>query len=236
VAIVLVGILAIGGSLAALSALGPSTTPAPSLAVAAPSSASPTTSTLSVAPSDAAFPNAAEAKLLDALPAAIRATCVRGRDQVDLVAAGFTGTVTGSQSGGGPSQSHIANKDPIMPPRSQASLACRPTEGPSAAWFLWYNLAGGVDPDSPAQTAVTNIGTHFGTPEGDCGQPPARASWRSSLGASGPAVCLKDSGPGRQPWIYWSFGSAHVLGVATASVGHYPALYDWWQALTPFLN
>jgi hypothetical protein len=231
----LVAILAIGSALAASSALRPST-PGPTIAAAVstvPPAASPTP-----APISTSFPNAAEVKLIQTLPAAIRATCVRGRDQVDLLAAGFTGTVTGGASGGGPSQSHITFQDPIMPPVAQASLACRPTEGPSGAWFLWYNLAlvGGVDPESPAQTAVADIGTRFGAPEGDCAKPPARGSWRSSLGASGTVICLKDSGPGGQPWIYWSFGSAHVLGIATASVGHYPTLFGWWQALSPFLN
>ena len=35
---------------------------------------------------------------------------------------------------------------------------------------------------------------------------------------------------------YWAFGNTHVLAAATAPIGQYQVLYDWWQALTPFLQ
>jgi hypothetical protein len=218
VAIVLVGILAIGGSLAALSLQGPSTTPGPSLVAVAstiPPAGSPTPTPVSTA-----FPTAAETKLLATLPADLRATCLRGHDQVDLATAGFNlfeGT---------------------MPGPAEASLTCRPASRPISASFLWYALGagGGGDPESRAQLAVVAIEKHFDVPSGDCAKPPAGGSWRSLVGGSGTVMCLKDTGPNGQPWIYWTLGSAHVLGVATAPVGQYQALYAWWQAVTQFLN
>jgi hypothetical protein len=231
-AMVLVASLALGGVLVLSRSPGPAGTPAPSVLAAlssssrAPSLAPPSLST--------AFPTAAEVTLLQTLPAGIGATCVRGRDQVDLEAAGFTGTVGSDRSG--KSSPFTIGEEPVMPPPSKASLACRPTAGASGAWFLWYDLTGAPDPISPAQVAVADIGARFRVSDGDCAEPPARGSWRSSLGASGFVICLKDTGPGGQPWIYWGFGSAHVLGAATAPIGQYQVLYDWWQALTPFLN
>ena len=99
-----------------------------------------------------------------------------------------------------------------------------------------FDLKGGTDPYSPSQIAVADVGTRFAAPDGDCAKPPARGSWRSSRGASGQAICLKDNGPGDQPWIYWAFGNTHVLAAATAPIGRYQELYDWWQALVPFLE
>jgi hypothetical protein len=221
VAIVLVGILAIGGSLAALSALGPSTTPAPSL-VAVASTASAATASLSAAPTAAAFPTVAETLLLQTLPADLRATCVRGRGQLDLLAAGFSGTYR-------PDPEHA-----VPPQIYEASLTCTPVGvgAPTGLWFLSYPVMSKAFADE----AVAFIEFKYGAPEGDCGRPPARGSWRSSLGASGSITCLSNTGPGGQPWLYWTFGSSHGLAIATAPVGQYQALYSWFQRLTPFLN
>jgi len=51
-----------------------------------------------------------------------------------------------------------------------------------------------------------------------CGIAIVAAARRASVGQPDRPiqVCLRDTGPAGQPWIYWSFGSAHVLGVATA--------------------
>ena len=95
-AIVLVALVAIGGSLAASGLLAPSTTAPPSLAAAASTtSGSSAPAVVSAVPTAAAFPNAAETRLLTALPPGLRASCVRGRGNLDLQAAGFTGYVNG---------------------------------------------------------------------------------------------------------------------------------------------
>lgn len=228
-AVATMAVLLIAGAFVTRSPEAPAASPGHSI-VAAVSSSSPTEARPTAGPSSTAFPSVAEARLIAALPPALRATCVRGGNQADLVAAGFAGQVTGSVSGSGPSK--VPNKFDVLPPPAAASLACVPTGGPNGAWFLWY----AVDLDSPAEIAVADMGTHMNAPGGDCSKPPALGSWRANLGASGSVLCLKDRGPGGQPWIYWSFGTAHVLGVATAPVGHFQGLYDWWQALTPFLN
>jgi class 3 adenylate cyclase len=233
VAVPLVLLLALGGALAMSSAFGPPPSAAPS---AIATSAGPSVAALpSVAATSTAYPTAAELTLLGELPSVLQATCVRGRGRADLIAAGFTGTVAASRSGSGSVMN--VDQEPVLPIEdNEASLLCRPTAGASGAWFIWYNLKGGTDPYSVSQIAVGDIGTHFGTPEGECAKPPARGSWRSSRGASGEAVCLNNNGPGGQPWIYWSFGNGHVLAAATAPIGQYQVLYDWWQALTPFLQ
>jgi serine/threonine protein kinase len=211
VAIALIAAVAIAGSLAASGMLSPAATPSPSIAVVGTPS---TTASPTPAPSSTAFPTAAEQKLLDTLPAALRATCVRGHDQVDLLAAGFTASVMPTQY-------------------SEASLACLPTDGPNGVWFLWYPT-GATAFGAQADESVGKIGAHYKVPDGDCGKPPARGSWQSA-GANGTVMCLSDGHNG-QAWIYWSFHSSHVLAVATAPGGQYPALYRWWQGLTTFLK
>ena len=235
-AIVLVAVLAIGGGLAASSVLGPSTTQRPTI-VAEVSPTLPASSP-TPAPSSTAFPTAAETKLLATLPADLRATCVRGSGDSDLVAAGFNGTVVGEQQAApAPGATPKNILFPVLPVwQSQASIACRPVGGPSAAWFLWYDLRGGTNPQAPAEVAVVSMGGRYSVPDRDCSNAPGHGAWRSAAGASGDVTCLKDSGPGGQPWLYWSFGSAHVLGIATAPVGHYATLYAWWQSVTPFLR
>ncbi len=238
VAVPIVVVLAIGGALAA--SRGPE--PSPSVPPSAPVSAAPTALALvpsaaasSASPSSTAYPDAAELRLIGELPAVLRATCGRGRGRADLIAAGFSGRVPADRAGSG--STRIIGYEPVLPVEDfEASLACRPTAGASGAWFIWYNLKGGVNLYSVAQIAVADIGTHFAVPDGDCEMPPARGSWRSSGGASGQAVCLTDTGPGGQPWIYWTFGSGHVLACATAPIGQYEVLYQWWQALVPFLD
>ena len=80
-------LVAIGGALAMSGGSGtappssvPSvvTTPGPTVVAVVPSATS----------SAAAYPNAAEVKLLNELPAVLRASCVRGRGKTDLAAAG----------------------------------------------------------------------------------------------------------------------------------------------------
>ena len=228
-AIATVALLAIAGAFLARSTGLPAASPGQSGLAAGPGT-SPARASPTAAPSSTTFPTTAELKLIAALPPALRTACVRGGNQADLVAAGFAGQVTGSVSGAGSSKT--SNKFDVLPPPAEASLGCVPGGGPNGAWFLWY----GVGTDSPAEIAVADMGTHMKAPGGDCSAPPALGSWRTKLGASGSVLCLRDTGPAGQPWIYWSFGSAHVLGVATAPVGHYQALYDWWQTLTPFLK
>ncbi len=222
-AVALVAVLVLAGAFALTGRQAPAVSPSPSVAVAASASVSPTP-----APSSTVFPTAAEQKLLDTLPADLQKTCVRGHDQADLTAAGFTGSVANPTSTG----IMAGYNEPVLPPPSQASVSCRPAGGPSGAWFLWY----AITDYSPADAAMGHIVARFRVPEGDCASPPARAPWRTSSGASGTVMCLTDSGPDGQPWIYWTFGSAHVLGVATASAGHYAALHAWWQDVTPFLK
>jgi hypothetical protein len=236
VVIVLVAVLAIGGAYATLSAQRPSATPGPSLVAVA--SNTPTAGSPTPQPTSTTFPTAAETKLLITLPADLQATCVRGRYEADLVAAGFNGTVVGEQGAApNPGATPINVMFPVLPIwPAQASVSCRPTGGPSGAWFLWYDLRGGTNPQAPAEVAVASMGGRYAVPDHDCSSAPGHGAWLSAAGASGEVTCLKDTGPSGQPWLYWSFGSAHVLGLATAPVGHYPALYTWWQALTPFLR
>ncbi len=217
-AVALLVVLVIAGSVVASGALNRSSTPTPSpVAIGATSrpAASPTAT-----PSSTPFWTAAEHKLLDALPADIPGTCKRGNANVDLPAAGFTGNV------------HGPNGDvPLLPQvTTLAIVECTPPGGLSA-WFTWYALT----PGSPPADAVGRIGQSFGVPAGDCAKPPARRAWETSTGASGVVMCLKDTGPGRRPWIYWSFGAGHGLGVATAPAGQYDSLYTWWQRFTLFV-
>ncbi len=210
-------VIAIVGALALGQVAPPAATATPSPAANLSGTASPI-----AAPSSTAFPTAAESTLLATLPVDLQRTCVRGLGRLDLLAAGLIGNVDGFS---------------VIPTQNdEASLVCRPTGGPSAVWFLWYPVTSGTarsDVGAPAEESVGRIGARFGAPDGDCGKPPARGSgqWAAT---SGTFVCLKDSGPDGQPWIYWTFHSSHVLAVATAPVGQYQALYGWWQGLTTF--
>jgi class 3 adenylate cyclase len=222
IAVPVVLVLVLGAALGLNRALGPSPTSAPSTA---PSPAASATSAAAVvAPSSTAatatFPNAAEAMLLAGLPSDLRPKCVRGRGQLDLVAAGFSGKLAG----------HV---DVLSQQVPLASVTCTLVgEAPTGLWFVWYSTG----TSAPAPESLGYLGTKYGASDRDCASPPASGSWRSALGASGSIVCLSNTGPGGQPWLYWTFGSSHVLAVATAPVGQYQALYSWWQRLMPFLN
>ncbi len=213
-------------------------TQAPTPAAAAIATTAPSASP-SPSPNPSIYPNTREQAALALLPAALAATCQRGRGKTDLAAAGYTGQIVLSRSGIAPNIK--VNYGPILPRLAPvASLACAPAGGPDAVYI--DELA--VDPSysdsgEEASTAVADIATRYAIPKGDCGAvQPAATTWSKggSAVASGNVACIARAAWDGGAWMYWSFGGGQVLGLAKSKDGDFPALYAWWKQLVLFLK
>jgi len=237
-AVVGIGLVAVVG-LALASALGGSGSGAPSPSPSAPVAvvSPPAEPTPTPTPDPSIYPNLDEQGVLALLPAALRATCVRGGGRPDTALAGWEGRIPTVFVGDPPVPGGFWD---VQPPPPKVSLACTPVDGATAVYVQTFPPEGGtVDPASVADTSIADLAARYKLPEGDCTDGQA-ASGDWSIGGSslpsGYVACLPKSSFDEHAWIYWTFDRGRVLAFATRADADYDALYRWWKNLVLFLE
>jgi hypothetical protein len=209
-AIVLVAVLAIGGTLAALDAQGPSATPSSWVPVASMASVITQMASPTPTPVSSAFPTDAEATLIKALPVGVGKTCVRGP---------YT-TVYGGR-----------DATPL------ASLSCPLPISSGANEVLIRQFRNtGLDAGRNGFTtdaAIPNPGGKLKA--GDCATATAVTGRWSLAGVDmGAMACYIDGSTG-DAIIWWSYKDLAILVDATNQRGDSKALYGYFEQIARFI-